>query len=470
MTFRPTEAQKSYWRKVRAAFDPWQRSTPEEVDKLYAERPASPSDKLARDFDLLADHQHLRVVLCGARGSGKSTELARLEALTRERFAVLRLDLEGALPHGTGALALITIINALVEAGLRVWSHPDAEALTTAEPAPASSDKVMRQLKIASDRFAEVVQAAIPWLQMIQGTGSVPDGTAETAQAVSAGMSGLSRLIARMVADSDALRAGAHPQHRAEADALIRATNQRLADFRESAGKPALFLLDGLDRSLELDAIKALFHDVDVLRSLDVSLVLCGPIAVRHATALRGVAHDIQPLMLENVPITHREASRTPDERGLRLMREVFERRCAAWGLETAVAEPGAVKRAALLSAGLMRDFLDLLWRASAKAAYDPGQCISEALVEDAIGERRREMQGYLTSELNDLLFQVLKTRELPPDPRAAELLFENFIACYSNGDVWFRPHELLVEWLERRRSEDDERRGARAASDVGGE
>ena len=32
---------------------------------------------------------------------------------------------------------------------------------------------------------------------------------------------------------------------------------------------------------------------------------------------------------------------------------------------------------------------------------------------------------------------------------QADTLLFENFIACYPNGDLWYRPHELIVEFVE---------------------
>jgi len=455
MTFKPDDAQKSHWRKVRSAFDPWHRSTPEEIGGLYAERPESPSGKLAEQFDLLAERQYVRAVLCGARGAGKSTELARLHQLMDERFAVLPFDLDGALPEGTGALALIAVINVLAEAAVRFWSDPEAEeTLALAHHRKSRFDGAMSRLKIGTETVAEVIKAAAPWLKLLQGTTPVPDGTAETAQAVSTGLTVLNQLLARMVADAPALRAGAHPQHRADADELILTTNASLAALRDAAGKPALFLLDGLDRTIKLDAVKGLFRDMDLLRRLDMNLVLCSPIAVRHEPALRAVAHEVQTVMLDNVPIRHNDATHSPNEAGLALLADIYRRRCALWGLEEAIVDPAALRDAALMSAGLVRDFLDLLWRASAAAAFDPGQRISRPLMDAAIGEKRRLLQGFLKHDRTNLLLQVLRSQEWPEGPVADELLFENFIACYSNGDVWFRPHELLVDWLERRHTE----------------
>jgi len=78
-----------------------------------------------------------------------------------------------------------------------------------------------------------------------------------------------------------------------------------------------------------------------------------------------------------------------------------------------------------------------------------------------AIGSKRRELQGCLRENLIDVLHHVLETTGLPEGDAADQLLFENFIACHANGDVWFRPHELLVAWLERLREEQAERQRA---------
>ena len=39
-------------------------------------------------------------------------------------------------------------------------------------------------------------------------------------------------------------------------------------------------------------------------------------------------------------------------------------------------------------------------------------------------------------------------THQFTSSPRGETLLFENFIACYPNDNVYFRPHEVLAKWV----------------------
>jgi len=44
----------------------------------------------------------------------------------------------------------------------------------------------------------------------------------------------------------------------------------------------------------------------------------------------------------------------------------------------------------------------------------------------------------------------VLRTGQLGGDEELYDLLFENYVVCYPDGDLWFRPHEVLVDYLRR--------------------
>ncbi len=65
-----------------------------------------------------------------------------------------------------------------------------------------------------------------------------------------------------------------------------------------------------------------------------------------------------------------------------------------------------------------------------------------------AIKARRLEMEGYLNEGHVTTLRAVLDKAIVPAGPGADTLLFENFIACYPNGHIWFRPHELIVDFV----------------------
>jgi hypothetical protein len=75
---------------------------------------------------------------------------------------------------------------------------------------------------------------------------------------------------------------------------------------------------------------------------------------------------------------------------------------------------------------------------------------------------RRHELQIALRSEQLEVLMELLASPgPLPSGSDADELLYENFIACYAGDgpdpspqlqDAWFRPHQILVPYLERLR------------------
>lgn len=67
-----------------------------------------------------------------------------------------------------------------------------------------------------------------------------------------------------------------------------------------------------------------------------------------------------------------------------------------------------------------------------------------------AVRRHRLKLQGYLNTERVQILERVLdKPSVLPSGEQADELLFENLIACYANGDLWYRPHEAIAAGLE---------------------
>ncbi|PRP93862.1 hypothetical protein [Enhygromyxa salina] len=95
-----------------------------------------------------------------------------------------------------------------------------------------------------------------------------------------------------------------------------------------------------------------------------------------------------------------------------------------------------------------MRDFLGLLSSACKHALQEAREAVSMSDLELAIKAQRLEM-GYLDQGDVNTLRRVLDKGIVPSTESADTLLFENFIACYPNGHVWFRPHELIVDFVQ---------------------
>jgi hypothetical protein len=78
---------RAVFERVLNVFDPRQPLQGEELDRYYVARPHAPLE--AMKSYLRANQQHVKILFSGHRGSGKSTELARLaKDLDREFFVV----------------------------------------------------------------------------------------------------------------------------------------------------------------------------------------------------------------------------------------------------------------------------------------------------------------------------------------------------------------------------------------------
>jgi hypothetical protein len=128
-------------------------------------------------------------------------------------------------------------------------------------------------------------------------------------------------------------------------------------------------------------------------------------------------------------------------------LKDLYARRRAAGELADLIPD-ALVERAAELSSGIVRDFLRLLHAACMNAMSADRQAVLESDLEQSIKTLRLEMQGYLSQGDIDTLRHVLDRRMVPETNNADTLLFENFIACYPNGNLWYRPHELIVDFV----------------------
>ena len=74
MTLPSTELIE-WWRPKLRAVDPRRMVQLEEIHDLYVERGDAPYRSVVRDLLLAERPAEVKVLLCGARGSGKTTEL-----------------------------------------------------------------------------------------------------------------------------------------------------------------------------------------------------------------------------------------------------------------------------------------------------------------------------------------------------------------------------------------------------------
>lgn len=430
----------AWWRPFLQALDPLRELGIDEIEQLYAERAESPYRNLATELALADQPASFKVILCGARGSGKSTELTRLAREVQDDFCVVHTDLAAGLPEEASTLAVVTLLGVAALHALRSWARPDGEEHNDVR----SGGRLQAALGLFGDAAPRI--------------GTLLDG-----------VSGIVTLFnpvagAAVKAGSAAINVGAEVRHalargplegrlpadkRDDAKEVVSAVNEILAELQQLSGRPPLLLADGLDKRTGVDEVRLALADEYLLQELGAPLVLTGPVNLRHDPRFRVAPGNFRLTLLYNVPVCRpRDDGGADPGEGVAMLRQLYERRQHAAKLPAELFTTEMVDRAAIMCSGIVREFLELL-SATCKLALQAGRKTTEpADLETAIKARRLEMEGYLNDGLLEILRRVLAKGTLPANPEADILLFENFIACYPNGDIWFRPHELIVEFV----------------------
>ncbi len=438
------------WKPILRALDPLREVGLEEIDDLYAERRAAPYKEIATDL-LTADRAaEVKVILCGARGSGKSTELTRLARELSPEFCVVHTDLAAGLPEQAGTLAVLTLLGVAGLHAIQIWSSDDDTTKASVALVRGSE-----QLQGALTKFGAAGSMVTTLLDAVSGIVTVFN---PAAGAVLATTNAVAKATGSLVGKATELRhaLGRGPlQGRLPADkrddtkAVVDAVNSILDELERLAGKPVVLLADGLDKRTGVEEVQLALSEEYLLRELRAPLVLTGPVNLRHDPRFRAMPGGFRLALLYNIPVCERggEAVR-PASEGIALLRELYERRRSASGIRADLMSAGILDRAALMCSGIIREFLGLLHATCKNALQSERETATPEDLEAAIRARRLAMEGYLNEQSVGILRRVLAKGIVPAGEAADVLLFENFIACYPNGDVWFRPHELIADYI----------------------
>ena len=229
---------------------------------------------------------------------------------------------------------------------------------------------------------------------------------------------------------------------------LVETVNGLFRQLQALTGRPALLLADGLDKQDELEDVFAALESPDLIQRIEVPVVLTGPVNLRHDPRFRGLRNHFRNEILFNVAV--RKPPGDAHAEGEQVLMDLYERRRAAAALPKDLFQDSDLRHAASMSAGIVRDFLSILYDAGLEAFSEGRDIVTSEDLATGVRKLRQMMQMALNSDRIVLLGRVLKKRVLPPGMEASRLLYENYVACYPNGDVWYRPHEVLVDYVTR--------------------
>lgn len=440
------------WRPVVAALDPWRSIGVDEIDSLYVERGDAPHSALSKDILLASAPTTIKVLLCGARGSGKTTELARLAGALDGACVVVQADLNEGLPEQTSTLAIVTLLGAAALRVLTVFNTSDgAEASSTAlvpvAEHTANFDRALGRFGSAMPKVASLLDKVGSVLRFVNAeAGRQLKEWGQDLGAMSEAAQAAQQLKAELAQGPLGSRVKDHQKE--DAQAVVRAVNDILRDLERRAKRPVLLLADGLDRRKTFADVEKALENAELLRDLASAMILTGPIQLRHDPRFQGMPGDFKLKPLYNIPVV--DAEGRPDAIGIALLTRLYQKRRMAADLPVDLFDPALIEKAARYSSGIVRDFLLLLEVAAKNAAGNDRKSVEMADLDAAIRSERMLREGYLNTQRIALLARTLRSPVLPNNPEADLLLFGNFFACYPNGDPWYRPHELIVDYVAR--------------------
>lgn len=445
LSFRSVPVKQDKWKEVYAAFDPTARVEIDDQD-LYVSRPGSVSQSIVDDLRLGLDPRG-KWVVCGAMGSGKSSELVHLAHQLESSHAVIGLDLPGSVTRVdrlTPPEVLYLIGLAGVRAAEELWGHPIR---------PESIQELHNSFRPLLSESAREINPR----EIVQGV-ALFTAHALGGPAAAATVGGAARVAAALLPAKAKSRRSTHlggavrrlNDGDPDLERLQAAVDAVLAEIR-GYRQPAV-LVDGLDKIQELDAIRDLFAGSRVLTLPDVPVVYTGPITLMLATEWQQVGAAFKRERLSTVVVNspkpaHIEVDDAKVEAGLEALKEVIHKRLYRLNVSSGdiFADLELERRIIRTSGGLMRDLIHLVQR-SVRCCLRAGVgAITSEVVDEATSELRKEYEITLNSRRVKELQHVATHGEPSGDgDESAELLLGGYVLPYANGRVWFAPHPIL--------------------------
>jgi len=361
-----------------------------------------------------------RVLVSGHKGTGKSTELRRLEGKLSERgYFVVFVDLVRDVT--ADQLDAERVVTTILRQALEILK---ARRLPTAD----------RALVAVHRLFARHVREET----------TAGEGEVKVSAEVGAGgrLAGLLSLMARGTGSVRRTTSGRTVltwEYRSDVGELSEHLNSVLitasvaAQRRKSSPHGLVLIVDGFDRIESEDLQNEVFLDFgEFLAGLSVHKVLTVPISLVCSPRHRTICETFGVAQVDMLPSVQVE---TPD--GLTRAREVILRRC-----HQSLFDGAALDMLCQMSGGDIRHLMTLAQEALAQAVTGH---VTGKEATAAVEALSRSFAVWLGEPEFEELAKYDAKRSIPPVHEVGlPLLYASAILCYSNGEPWYRVHPAV--------------------------
>lgn len=403
-------------REAYAVLDPNRSLDGEWFEAFYVERPGDSGIQPLVDELQLDLSEDDKTLLYGHRGSGKSTELARLEQALRKDHLCVRLNVEERLNLGD-----IDYADLLVSIGLAVFQSVRQSGIRV-DPRHMEDLLFWYRTRILEEDETRVLQSEV---------GGEIDAL-------------IARFHMRL-----ATEAPRRERVRAEAQAhlsdLLDRLNRLLQDVKRQTGRRVLVIVDDLDKLYDLDQVVRLFvRGANALLEPQCRILFTIPLAIAYTDDFhqaRLAFHRV--FSFPNLKVWERDGSPS-DER--ETLRRILKRRMADHLLELEAAE-----QLIEASGGLLKELIGLARQATLRALRERGEQgpIGSKHVEYAIRQVRNAYRAALTEEQLAELSRLRKGGAFVHTPVARSLLHNLSLLQYDGEGIWWALHPIVRPVVE---------------------
>jgi hypothetical protein len=385
--------------------------TDDELRDYFVARPMSPLEELRILLKERAGPQ--KILFTGHRGSGKSTELAKLAQGLRDEFLPIQYSIKDRLN-----LFDLTYVDVVLSLGLELIRT------ATGQKVQVKDEVLTHVLEFAKEISKEV-------------------GVDVKSQAeVGAELNLVVTKLGSKLATEDVTRTTVREKVSHRLTDLLESIQFLSREILRVSGHRVLLIVEDLDKA-DLKTARELFYEhATALLEPAVSIIYTFPTALRHDNDFMQVRTNFPTtFVLPNLKTALENGER--DETGAGKLREILTRR-----VDEGLFHPDALERLVELSSGIPRELVALAGLACLQARVSKQPRIEAAAVGQAADSRRREYQVLLSSTQVRLLREVQQTKRVENDGEHRALLHNLSVLEYRNRTVWYDVHPVIKPLL----------------------
>jgi energy-coupling factor transporter ATP-binding protein EcfA2 len=402
--------------------DPNQPLEGEWLERFYTERPGDASITPLINGLLIDSREDDKTLFAGHRGSGKTTELVRLEKALAPTHTVVRFSVESLLNLGD-----VDYADLLVMLGLQVFQQAKRSGIN-------------------------LDQKRLKDLQFWYTTHVLEDDESRRLQSeISAEVDAVVARFGVKFTTDPPKRRTVRAEAQANLSDLLQRLDGLLEDLRAKSGRRTLVIVDGLDKIYDERQVSDLFlKGANALLAPRCRIVYTVPLGLYYTNDLQQVRLAFtRNFILPNVKTMERDGS--PCQEGQAMLKQVLNQR-----LMPTLLTPEAVDRLVMLSGGLLKELITLAREAvlHARGLYKDQGPVQLSDVEYAARQVRNTYRAGLTEEQYQELERLYKGGRFTNNEVTRQLLHNLSLLEYNSGDVWWAIHPIVRPLLEERINE----------------